>query len=291
MAGTQISIENGRLDESSTYNAKQATTDADGRFAFTPQIADYQLIVLHDQGYAHVKAKAADVLSPITLTPWATLTGVYKLGTSPQSEKTIIAGNGAMNEYGSEKPHITSSNEAVTQSDGRFRFDRLAEGRNSVQREIIRMVRDGAIEVASTPIKPIMLEAGKESHIDLGGTGVVVHGMLTPPASHNDKIDWKQGSIRVSVDVPTPAYPQPPEDIQQDQEARSAWWSEWSASDAGKAIIAKKREARAIRDQSISYYATIGKDGELRRLPDVVAGKYEMSIRVGRRTQQSRFQI
>ncbi|MGB7346754.1 MAG: carboxypeptidase-like regulatory domain-containing protein [Pirellulaceae bacterium] len=275
-AGTQITIQNGRVKSSSTYNAKQTITDDEGRFRFSPEVGAYQIVVLEDQGYAHIKAKPAEELGPITLTPWATVSGVYRIGDDVGANLTIDAYNDQIHEYGSTAPHIMCHFDTVAQQDGRFRFERIPAGRTSVRREIVRMVRDGATEVASTPIKPFVAVSGENSEVQLGGTGVAVYGKLVPPANYKEKIDWKQGSIRVEVDIDMPKQPEIPKEVGDDRDAYRKWWADWIETPAGKTWVIKRTRAEEIRDGSVSFYATIDKDGSF-RIDDIPAGQYAMS--------------
>ena len=54
VAGSQISVKNGQIDERSTYCERQDTGES-GKFRFPPQDTAFQLVIMHPAGYAHVK--------------------------------------------------------------------------------------------------------------------------------------------------------------------------------------------------------------------------------------------
>ena len=55
VAGSQINIQNGEIDDGSTYSTR-LETDKAGRFHFPPQSKDFQLVITHPSGYAHIKS-------------------------------------------------------------------------------------------------------------------------------------------------------------------------------------------------------------------------------------------
>src|SRR5665213_3645673 len=54
VAGSQISVLNGAIDDGSTYSPRE-TADEAGRFHFPPQDKAFQLVIVHPSGYAHIK--------------------------------------------------------------------------------------------------------------------------------------------------------------------------------------------------------------------------------------------
>ncbi|NND97281.1 MAG: carboxypeptidase regulatory-like domain-containing protein [Pirellulaceae bacterium] len=279
VANTQISFDNGRVDNGSTYNAVQRTTDAAGRFDFPPQVAPYEIVIVHDHGYAHIRCKPGEALQPIVLTPWAQLTGTYRIGKTPMADISIDAGNETVHSYGDDTPNIFMHWDATTARDGSFQFDRIPEGHTYVRREIVRMVGDGAIEVASTPVVSVQSVAGEIADVQLGGDGVVVQGRLMPPPSITKDIDWKHASVRIEVVLPKLPERDIPDEVVDDPDKRRAWWEQWKETEAGKQWITEAKKRDELRRTNIWFDATVTREGQF-RIDDVPEGDYLLSARI-----------
>src|SRR5690606_5076715 len=55
VAGSQISIRNGDINEGSTY-ALQLTADAEGRFRIPARTEPFQIVITHPSGFAYYKS-------------------------------------------------------------------------------------------------------------------------------------------------------------------------------------------------------------------------------------------
>ena len=80
--GSQISIQDGRFDDSSTY-ATRMVTDKEGRFSVPARDVPFHLVVIHDQGHALLFSESIPSDSPIALKPWASIKGTYRIGSKP----------------------------------------------------------------------------------------------------------------------------------------------------------------------------------------------------------------
>ena len=190
VAGSQIMVKNGDIDDGSTYCTRLDTDDA-GRFHFPPQSKDFQLVILHPSGYAHIKSPAEwDLARIIHLEPWARVEGTYRIGKTPTANVPLTISVAGLYSNGEEVPHIFSTYEATTGPDGRFVFDRVVSGRGRIGRRLRMPVKDGAAEVASSCLIAADFLGGKTLHIDLGGTGRAVVGKLQPPEGVHEKIRW-----------------------------------------------------------------------------------------------------
>lgn len=272
--GTQMSFQNGRVNNSSTYNAMQRTTDAGGRFVFPPQVTPYEIVIVSDAGYSHIKGKPGETLNPIQLTAWARLKGTYRIGSEPAVNTSIYVSNQTISSYGDQTPNIFMHFDATTGSDGTFLLDRVPEGRTWIQREIVRMVGDGATQVTSTPIRQVSLEPGKTTEVLLGGSGAVVKGRLAPPADLAKSVDWKHGNVDAEVFLPAVEPPPIPKNLD-DSDEQAKWIQQWKETQPGKRWLEQVTERERKRDQSVRFNATVDAEGRF-RIDDVPPGNYQL---------------
>ncbi len=190
VAGSQIMVKNGDIDDGSTYCTRLETDDA-GRFHFPPQTRAFQLVILHSSGYAHIKSPAEwDLARIIHLEPWARVEGTFRIGKMPTANVPLTIGVEGLYSNGDDVPHIFTQHEVTTGPDGRFVFDRVVSGRGRIGRRLRMPVKDGAVEVASSCLIVADFPGGKTVHIDLGGAGRAVVGKLQPPEGVHEKIRW-----------------------------------------------------------------------------------------------------
>jgi hypothetical protein len=109
-------------------------------------------------------------------------------------------------------------------------------------------------------MESIMLEAGKTTAVNLGGTGRPVIGKLAPPDGHEGKVLWNFALVRVEPNLP-PA-PDVPPDIPDAEELRRQWFE----------------ALRALRSASPFFRVSIDRDGTF-LIDDVPPGVYKLSVR------------
>ncbi len=261
VAGSQINITNGNIDDGST-NAARQETDAAGNFRLPPQNDAFQLVITHAAGYCSLKSAEKEVPSKIVLTPWARVAGTFRVGQRTVPNVGIIINSGGIESYGEAAPHIFTHHKATTGPDGKFSFERVFPGQGRIGREIFLTVTDGATEVTSSVMILATFTAGETTHVDLGGRGRPVIGKLLPPAGFKDKVLWNFALI----DVQTPRLKLPiPAGVEKDPLKYAAWQSAYRAYQQTLAA-------------SPYITATVGRDGSF-RIDDVPSGDYALSVR------------
>lgn len=184
VASNQISIKNGDIGESQTY-AHRLKSDADGRFTIASRDEPFQIVVMHESGFAHLESTETPVPEILTLTPWARAVGTYRIGNKPAANIRLnLSGNGLWANW--PGPNIFSQNSAKTDANGHFEFPRVFPGRSRIGRQIDFMMNDGATVVASAVRPSAEFVAGETTTINLGGTGRPVTGRLVPPADFKE---------------------------------------------------------------------------------------------------------
>ena len=100
VAGSQINVKNGDIDDSSTYRAR-AEADASGRFHFPAQDKDFQLVITHPSGFAHIKSTPDwDLTRIIHLEPWSRAEGTFRVGKTPVANVPISLDIADVHSYG-----------------------------------------------------------------------------------------------------------------------------------------------------------------------------------------------
>ncbi|WP_422931961.1 carboxypeptidase regulatory-like domain-containing protein [Singulisphaera sp. PoT] len=202
IAGSQINIKDGDIDDGSTY-ASRETTDASGRFRFPAQDTDFQLIITHPDGFAHIKSKPEwDRTKIIRLEPWARVEGTFHIGKDLGINIPLTLNVRSPHSYGNDVASIFTSYEGSTGPDGKFRFDRVFPGPGSIGRSIRRIVGQGATTVASSAQVHFDFPAGKTLRINLGGTGRAVVGKLVPPDDFKGRVRWNLADVSLRVEDP-----------------------------------------------------------------------------------------
>ncbi|WDQ15360.1 hypothetical protein [Rhodopirellula sp. P2] len=273
--GSQISIQDGRFDDSSTY-ATRLVADEKGQFRVPAREAPFHLAVLHEQGHALLFSESIDSDAPVELKPWSSIEGTYRIGSKPAANLRLRID---LNEFHSDHPiggRIFASAIARTDERGRYRHSRLFDESTIVAREIIMMVDDGAREVASTPRIPITLDPGEHRILDIGGSGSVAVGQLRAPIAHDMPIHWKLASVYVSRHLVAPVPPVDRKTLNQ----KPGQWEAWLRTPEGLGFLASSKTYKRERSKSIRYYATVGPDGVF-QINDIPAGEYELRADLG----------
>lgn len=200
IAGSQISIKNGDIDDTSTYSPRE-TTDELGRFHFPAQSTNFQLVITHPSGFAHIKSTPDwDRTRIIRLEPWSRVEGTFRVGKSAAGNVALQLNAAGPSSYGKDVPSIFTHYQSTTGPDGRFAFDRVFPGPARIGRGITLMVDQGATEVTSSCMIAAEFPAGKTVHLDLGGTGRAIVGALEPPKGFKDKVRWNFALVTVMAD-------------------------------------------------------------------------------------------
>ena len=195
IAGSQISIKNGEIDSGSTY-ATQLKTDEAGKFRFPPQDKDFQLVITHPSGFAHIKSTPDwPNLRIIRLEPWARVEGTFQVGTKPVANVPVTINATNPHSYGKDVPSLFTHHDVTTGPNGEFVFERVFPGEASIGRRLMLTVENGATEATSGCMISAEFPGGKTTHFELGGTGRPVVGTLAPPDGFEGKVLWNFAMI------------------------------------------------------------------------------------------------
>jgi hypothetical protein len=277
--GAQIIVRNGDLSDNSTY-AECAVADGEGRFRFPAQSTPYQLVVTHETGFAHVKSAELEDAEQVSLIPWAKVEGVFRVAGKPVPGVDLYINSGDVRSYGPEVPSIFTSSLVVTGKDGRFALDRIIPGRGSVQRNVLRMVGEGAKEVTS--YSPMLVEflPGETTQVDFQGLGSRVTARLEAPVDGEQKVIWAFAEVNVTLKVDLPPLPPAPVPVGEpaDPAKKAEWRRMWSTGPEVLAWLALQERRRELERSIPRYVATVDQTGKF-VIDDVRAGQYVLSVR------------
>ncbi|QDT88439.1 carboxypeptidase regulatory-like domain-containing protein [Gimesia algae] len=281
IAGSQISIRQGRLGTRQTY-ATVLKSDEAGHFGIPPRNEPFQLIILHPAGFAYLKSETGPIPDPIQLTPWARIEGTFTIGKQPAAGVKLALGlNNGISSSSDEGPSIFTQNEIKTDQNGRYVFDRAFPGQTRVGRSITYMVRQGATEATSAIQIPIELKAGETKALNLGGSGRPVIGKLKPSETHTGNVVWPLAHLSAHEYFKPPTGMLPLEAINNNPRGFQAWYTAWQKSKdypAEKVIYERYTEARSKRlDETPRINASVARDGSF-RIDDVPPGEYVLSV-------------
>ena len=176
-----IFIRNGYLND--IDDGLEFKADDQGKVTFTPSsIEPFQLLILHDRGFARVALEKMAVPQQIKLTQWAVLEGKILNGQQPANAARIrLDAKGLDSRNGETGAGIRVEYTGITDSDGSFQFDRVVPGNNSVSRN------GGG--------KKFVAVSGETKKLQVGGTGIPVVGRLLPPTGHDGSMDFEYANL------------------------------------------------------------------------------------------------
>ena len=171
-----IGIDNGKLNRFNPDRTLSVKVDANGRFELPVMLEKPGIVVVSDEGYAELRPDDIGVDLEITLLPWATIEGIYRIGAEVAENTEVVC-----SEYptiNNPAPQIGFSAKTRTDDQGRFRFERMPAGRGSVKVYVKQTTRI----TGNVQLENYLVEAGGTARVELGGRGV-----LTP--RHISKIE------------------------------------------------------------------------------------------------------
>jgi beta-lactamase regulating signal transducer with metallopeptidase domain/thiol-disulfide isomerase/thioredoxin len=234
-------LDMGRFDRSQNH-AEVVETDAEGRFAFTPQHDEFMLVVLHDAGFAEVMGDELSKSPEITLEPWGRIEGRVIVGQQPDANREVTFHPTRQRTDGrSTFGYVFSYGyETNTDAEGRFEIDRVIPGPGSIARVV---VTEFLRTTQHAPGWHQRIEVRPDETVDvtIGGAGRPVTGQVVLDRDPDVDIDWRTNEPASIV----------------------AW-------DNGKGTRAEPFQR---------YLANVDKSGRF-NIPDVPAGDYQLVVDV-----------
>lgn len=262
---SQIMVSNGK-PTSQTFTL-MTKANGKGQFRIDPQAGKYSVLVLHDMGYANLRAEDLAGEGPVvTVQPWATIRGTALENRKPAAGRTITA----MATSRAYEPRIDCK--AVANERGEFVLDRVPPGPGMVGIEVRSQTGPTMWRTSWTERTKVEAEAGQTLEINLGATGRTLVGQLSAPKEIGGEVKWYLADVWLKSGAPSKRQ-LPPDYAQLAPAARQKLDDAWRASPEGQA------ESKLGR----RYYAGAveARDGSF-RVADVEPGKYVLHARVMR---------
>lgn len=235
------------------HPVNETTADSQGAFSLKALAGMHSLLVVHESGCAALPPKGGTNLL-VQLRAWGAIEGTLLIGKTPAAGETVDVGFASLG-YAPNAPRLPFDLMQKTDSDGRFRFDRVPPGDHTVYRLInLHAGQNGEIgfsQGAAAKVNP-----GETAEVTLGGKGRVVIGRFVLPAAMN--YDWPSKLVALVQDRPDLARP-----VDNEFPPTLAYWE---AVRAYQAAIAK-------------YYLRLQPDGSF-RADDVPPGQYTLSLTI-----------
>ena len=238
-----------------TYSTQ---TDPSGSFSLSAAIDPQGLVIVHQNGFAHVSLNALTPGATITLQPWGVVEGTVILGSQPATNVQVVLA-GHHERYaadGRQFGFLRFSQDTTTDAQGRFSFEKVPPGECRV---FLRQSFSPTSFVSSHAVG-LMVEPGKTTHATLGGNGQTLIGKVVSRNS-SASFDWSRVAVRLS------SAPEP-----RSRPERKDFPSVQAFVDATEQFF---RNADAIQ----RFGAFCDADGSF-RVADVPAGNYELKIEI-----------
>jgi hypothetical protein len=283
VGGSHVRLVNGELTENSL---PKQTTDDHGEFRLVPAEEEFQLMIVHPAGYAHVRATSESMPDEITLTEWARVEGIFRVGRATVPDAWITVRSFSFLSNDNRGWVILSSYETRTGQDGRFRFDRMMPGETRIGRRLW-LPSDNDEDVSCSCMMPIEFTAGELTTLELGGIGQPVIGILKRPDGFRGLAEWRNAVVQVRPDEarpPMPERPRMPPAVRDNPAKAAAWMQKWRLTEAGKAWTAWELASKAFRERfesSPRWTARVEGNGAF-RIDDLPTGSYRMDVHFNR---------
>ena len=171
-------------------NLPSTTTDAEGRFTFSPPDDKCVLVAASDAGYATASPEELAKSDRMVLQPWGKIEGELRIGGRPGANQEVEFQPDAF-QRGGRWYLFTYGYTTSTDGRGRFTFDRVVPGRGTAWRVV--PITDGRRGVSargwpeSVEVKP-----GQTVRVQVGGKGRAVIGRFVLEGKTETPVDWTQ---------------------------------------------------------------------------------------------------
>jgi len=256
----------------------QTSSDEHGKFSFPPQSGNYLLVVASDYGCGQFKSIPES--GKLELQAWSRVEGTLTVEGKPAAGQHVDARPTDEMAFPDVKaPRVLHLIDAQTDSDGKFKFDRVPPGAVTVSREVRQATGGGGYMIHYTDPEKITAIAGQTMQVTIGGNGQTIIGHVRIPPQLALQRDWNWGTINQAVlEIDRPRIPYPPDIANGAPEERRQWISEFMKSDRGKAY---QEAARKSRDQYRAYPLELKADGSF-RIINVAPGEYRFTVSIAR---------
>jgi thiol-disulfide isomerase/thioredoxin len=211
----------------------------------------------------------------IVLTPWASVEGVMKVGSKLAANATVSGWYNFPDDRHDEKsPRVYFSLDTKTDSQGRFRVDRIVPDSDL---RVGRQIQLSSNTYTTAAAVKVLAKPGQSVTIAIGGTGRPVVGRIgLPEALASGAQPWIPANAMLSTTAQYPEVKRPDNFDEMSVEDRQAWYQKWLETDEGKAYQKAQQE---VADKQRNYPIVLNTNGSF-RADDVLPGTYHLSVMI-----------
>ncbi len=194
--GRTLNLVDGRLGPED--RSSRVETDDEGRFCLERPSTRYALLAIDPQGLVFRTAEEHAGSPILALRPWGRISGVVKLGTRPDPERSVCLNSS----WNAARMVVAEVREVRSDAQGRFTFERVLPGPAFMARTFPST--DGMM----SDLRRIDIEPGKTTEVAIGGVARPVEGRVGYPKGEKAP-HFTSG--RVILSRKQPPVPFPPE--------------------------------------------------------------------------------
>lgn len=238
-------------------------TDEHGRFTFPAQFERYALLATHDFGFARSDGDCDRQPGDLTLRPWASVEGCLLAGGRPAANEHVGLTPIASQITGKGLPRVLLWQDAATDAEGRFRFERVVPVPSNIAARINPW---DASQLTSGESRPIDVAPGRTASVILGAPGRIVAGRVIVRGESAASLDLRYSRAYLiqhhsAIEVPELSVPQW-RDI-------AGWDDAMDRTPEGRAALAGRH----------TFTVKVNADGSF-RAEGLPAGRYDMRIQL-----------
>ncbi|MFO1500254.1 MAG: M56 family metallopeptidase [Verrucomicrobiota bacterium] len=240
----------GHLEPRQDGSSPIVLTDAEGRFEL-PVVWDiYSLVAAHDRGFAQVRMDEPTQGVVLRLQPWSRIEGQLRSGSQTGAHQPL--GIGSLIAW-DDNGEVNYQEDATTDGDGRFRFEKVPPGEFTLH----RLIKINERSSGYSHLRSVVVQPGEAKQLTYGGDGVTVIGQMVA-TSDDYPIDWT--ASHHSLRPKREATPLPPIKSLAD-------YRRWAGS---------VEHRRSARDNQ--YYTAVFQTNGAFRIEDVPPGRHELQV-------------
>ncbi len=260
-ADQRTQIYDGQLNNNN--NGQQILTKKNGAFTLDPITSEYGVVAVHDSGIAIATQEEFEKNKVLTLKPWAKIHGRAMIGKTPAANVNLSQYNNQGYEHG--KPRLGTYNNAQTDSDGNFSFEKVVPGPITVSRQV-RITSNGNTYHQNAYTQHSIVKPGENKEFNIGGKGRPVIGRVIFPKGMKEKLDLRYPNHQIHQIMKRP-------------ELIASNNSNPLTSAISSLFGSKKKTPKLkIQTRQPRNYQFALKDDNTFRIDDVVPGNYQMYV-------------